>query len=63
MVATGPFSIKKCLTIFHLTLFAGTLALGINAPTKTSVFCGDSPYLTALMVRLFYNLGSLSTFI
>ncbi|KAI9456771.1 hypothetical protein HD554DRAFT_2317482 [Boletus coccyginus] len=31
--------------------FAGTLALGINAPTKTSVFCGDSPYLTALMYR------------
>ncbi len=29
----------------------GTLALGINAPTKTSVFCGDSPFLTALMVR------------
>lgn len=29
---------------------AGTLALGINAPTKTSAFCGDSLYLTALMV-------------
>ncbi|KAH8110039.1 hypothetical protein DFH11DRAFT_1806074 [Phellopilus nigrolimitatus] len=29
----------------------GTLALGINAPTKTSVFCGDSPFLTALMYR------------
>lgn len=26
--------------------------MGINAPTKTSVFCGDSPYLTALMVRV-----------
>lgn len=29
----------------------GTLALGINAPTKTSAFCGDSLYLTALMFR------------
>ncbi|KAH8804309.1 hypothetical protein DL96DRAFT_1631701 [Flagelloscypha sp. PMI_526] len=29
----------------------GTLALGINAPARTSVFCGDSPYLTALMYR------------
>ncbi|KAF9270868.1 P-loop containing nucleoside triphosphate hydrolase protein [Marasmius fiardii PR-910] len=29
----------------------GTLALGINAPAKTSVFTGDSPYLTALMYR------------
>jgi hypothetical protein len=28
----------------------GTLALGINAPTKASVFCGDSPFLTALTV-------------
>lgn len=27
-----------------------TLFQGINAPTKTSVFIGDSPYLTALMV-------------
>src|SRR6266702_654915 len=30
----------------------GTLALGINAPTKASVFCGDSPYLPALTVGL-----------
>ena len=30
----------------------GTLALGINAPTKASVFCGDSPFLTALTVSL-----------
>ncbi|KAK0440417.1 uncharacterized protein EV420DRAFT_1315927 [Desarmillaria tabescens] len=29
----------------------GTLALGINAPTRTSVFCGDSPSLSALMFR------------
>ncbi|KAG8216977.1 hypothetical protein J3R82DRAFT_7282 [Butyriboletus roseoflavus] len=37
---------------FIRVVFAtGTLALGINAPTKTSVFCGDSPFLTALMYR------------
>ncbi|KAG1725082.1 uncharacterized protein EDB91DRAFT_1267695 [Suillus paluster] len=37
---------------FIRIIFAtGTLALGINAPTKTSVFCGDSPFLTALMYR------------
>ncbi|KAF8556866.1 P-loop containing nucleoside triphosphate hydrolase protein [Imleria badia] len=37
---------------FICVIFAtGTLALGINAPTKTSIFCGDSPYLTALMYR------------
>lgn len=32
-------------------ILTGTLALGINAPAKTSVFCGDSPFLTALSVR------------
>ncbi|KAG1729573.1 hypothetical protein EDB19DRAFT_1938407 [Suillus lakei] len=37
---------------FVRVIFAtGTLALGINAPAKTSVFCGDSPFLTALMYR------------
>ncbi|OAX31611.1 P-loop containing nucleoside triphosphate hydrolase protein, partial [Rhizopogon vinicolor AM-OR11-026] len=37
---------------FIRVIFAtSTLALGINAPTKTSVFCGDSPFLTALMYR------------
>ncbi|KAG2142339.1 hypothetical protein DEU56DRAFT_793643 [Suillus clintonianus] len=37
---------------FVRVIFAtGTLALGINAPTKTSIFCGDSPFLTALMYR------------
>ncbi|KAF8958161.1 hypothetical protein BDZ97DRAFT_66327 [Flammula alnicola] len=35
----------------RVMIATGTLALGINAPTKTSVFCGDSPYLTALMYR------------
>ncbi|RPD67074.1 P-loop containing nucleoside triphosphate hydrolase protein [Lentinus tigrinus ALCF2SS1-7] len=35
----------------RVVIATGTLALGINAPTKTSVFCGDSPYLTALMYR------------
>lgn len=36
--------------IIRVMISTGTLALGINAPTRTSVFCGDSPYLTALMV-------------
>jgi superfamily II RNA helicase len=27
------------------------LALGVNMPAKASVFCGDSPALTALMYR------------
>ncbi|KAF7974023.1 hypothetical protein HWV62_13539 [Athelia sp. TMB] len=35
----------------RVVIATGTLALGINAPTKTAVFCGDSPYLTALMYR------------
>ncbi|KAJ7157241.1 hypothetical protein C8R46DRAFT_1004148 [Mycena filopes] len=35
----------------RVMIATGTLALGINAPAKTTVFCGDSPYLTALMYR------------
>ncbi|CAK5280839.1 unnamed protein product [Mycena citricolor] len=35
----------------RVMIATGTLALGINAPAKTTVFCGDSPYLTALMVN------------
>ncbi|KAH9846953.1 P-loop containing nucleoside triphosphate hydrolase protein [Lenzites betulinus] len=35
----------------RVVIATGTLALGINAPTKTSIFCGDSPFLTALMYR------------
>ncbi|THU98274.1 P-loop containing nucleoside triphosphate hydrolase protein [Dendrothele bispora CBS 962.96] len=35
----------------RVVIATGTLALGINAPAKTSVFCGDSPFLTALMYR------------
>ncbi|KAK2461121.1 hypothetical protein APHAL10511_006648 [Amanita phalloides] len=35
----------------RVLISTGTLALGINAPAKTSVFVGDSPYLTALMYR------------
>ncbi|KAK7063652.1 hypothetical protein R3P38DRAFT_2819611 [Favolaschia claudopus] len=35
----------------RVVIATGTLALGINAPAKTTVFCGDSPYLTALMYR------------
>ncbi|TCD64633.1 hypothetical protein EIP91_003835 [Steccherinum ochraceum] len=39
------------LGFVRVIICTGTLALGINAPTKTSVFCGDSPFLTALMYR------------
>jgi len=39
------------LGFVRVIVCTGTLALGINAPTRTSVFCGDSPYLTALMYR------------
>lgn len=39
------------LGFIRVIIATGTLALGINAPTRTSVFCGDSPYLTALMYR------------
>ncbi|KAG5652595.1 hypothetical protein H0H81_004426 [Sphagnurus paluster] len=35
----------------RVVIATGTLALGINAPAKTSVFCGDSPFLTALQYR------------
>ncbi|KAF5334374.1 hypothetical protein D9611_013536 [Ephemerocybe angulata] len=35
----------------RVVVATGTLALGINAPAKTTVFCGDSPYLTALEYR------------
>ncbi|KAJ3864645.1 hypothetical protein EV359DRAFT_40572 [Lentinula novae-zelandiae] len=35
----------------RVMISTGTLALGINAPARTSVFCGDSPFLTALMYR------------
>ncbi|THG95299.1 hypothetical protein EW026_g6330 [Hermanssonia centrifuga] len=46
-------AVESLYRMGHLqVVFAtGTLALGINAPTKTSVFCADSPYLTALMYR------------
>ncbi|KAF8671655.1 P-loop containing nucleoside triphosphate hydrolase protein [Rhizoctonia solani] len=45
----------------RVVISTGTLALGINAPAKSVVFLGDSPYLTALMYRqlgkvIFYNL-------
>ncbi|RXW18629.1 hypothetical protein EST38_g7225 [Candolleomyces aberdarensis] len=35
----------------RVIIATGTLALGINAPAKTSVFISDSPYLTALQYR------------
>ncbi|KAJ3535158.1 hypothetical protein NMY22_g6618 [Coprinellus aureogranulatus] len=35
----------------RVVVATGTLALGINAPAKTTVFCADSPYLTALEYR------------
>ncbi|TFY68503.1 hypothetical protein EVJ58_g983 [Rhodofomes roseus] len=39
------------LGVVRVVVATGTLALGINAPARTSVFCGDSPFLTALMFR------------
>ncbi|KAH7094191.1 P-loop containing nucleoside triphosphate hydrolase protein [Auriculariales sp. MPI-PUGE-AT-0066] len=39
------------LKFIRIVIATGTLALGINAPARTTVFCGDSPYLTALMYR------------
>ncbi|KAA1476464.1 P-loop containing nucleoside triphosphate hydrolase protein [Dentipellis sp. KUC8613] len=39
------------LGFLRVVIATGTLALGINAPTKTTVFCGGSPYLTALTYR------------
>lgn len=35
----------------RVVVATGTLALGINMPCKTVVFCGDSVYLTALNYR------------
>ncbi|KAG8926835.1 hypothetical protein FRC01_008315 [Tulasnella sp. 417] len=35
----------------RVVIATGTLALGINMPVKTSVFAGDSVYLTALTYR------------
>ncbi|KAF8601954.1 P-loop containing nucleoside triphosphate hydrolase protein [Ceratobasidium sp. AG-I] len=35
----------------RVVISTGTLALGINAPAKSVIFLGDSPYLTALMYR------------
>ncbi|RXW18628.1 hypothetical protein EST38_g7226 [Candolleomyces aberdarensis] len=35
----------------RVIISTSTLALGINAPAKTSVFVSDSPYLTALQYR------------
>ena len=48
VIATGMSILLRWFLVFDEP--SGTLALGINAPTKTVVFCGDSPYLTALMV-------------
>ncbi|KAI0703425.1 hypothetical protein BC835DRAFT_1024109 [Cytidiella melzeri] len=46
-------TVESLYRLGHLRVVVatGTLALGINAPTKTSVFCSDSPFLTALMYR------------
>ncbi|KAG8944709.1 hypothetical protein FRC04_001608 [Tulasnella sp. 424] len=39
------------LGFVRVVIATGTLALGINMPIKTSIFVGDSVYLTALMYR------------
>ena len=59
VIATGmqsmPLGIIVSGLLTHVIdclVYKGTLALGINAPARTSVFCGDSPFLTALMVSL-----------
>ncbi|KIJ46122.1 hypothetical protein M422DRAFT_165687 [Sphaerobolus stellatus SS14] len=39
------------LGFLRVVIATGTLALGINAPCKTAIFCGDSTYLTALQYR------------
>ncbi|KAG8755364.1 hypothetical protein FRC11_006090, partial [Ceratobasidium sp. 423] len=39
------------IILMLLVASSGTLALGINAPAKSVIFLGDSPYLTALMYR------------
>lgn len=51
MISTGTLLGLFIYAINPNPFFVGTLALGINAPARTSVFCGDSPFLTALMVR------------
>jgi hypothetical protein len=50
MIATGATHFLCRLNSIDANI--GTLALGINAPAKTAVFCGDSPFLTALMASL-----------
>lgn len=53
VIATGTHGHIQLLQLVAYTFpLSGTLALGINAPTRTSVFYGDSPYLTALMVSV-----------
>ncbi|GJJ07983.1 hypothetical protein Clacol_002190 [Clathrus columnatus] len=47
----GYRSLVETSGFLRVIIATGTLALGINAPAKTSVFCGDSPFLTALMYR------------
>ncbi|TDL25294.1 P-loop containing nucleoside triphosphate hydrolase protein [Rickenella mellea] len=39
------------LGYLRVVFATGTLALGINAPAKTAVFVGDSPFLTSLTYR------------
>lgn len=57
---SGIFRANANLSLFRagflrVVIATGTLALGINAPAKTAVFCGDSPYLTALQVSRFHT--------
>ncbi|KAJ1300164.1 hypothetical protein OPQ81_011916 [Rhizoctonia solani] len=51
LVESADIAIDQKHTLTVVVTSLGTLALGINAPAKSVIFLGDSPYLTALMYR------------